>query len=103
MPDESVPTPTGRRVLVMIAKIAVSIALLAFLFSKIDSARLWASAKKASLPWLVAALGVQAVVLIASTWRWRLLFDAQDVKLKSRTLLGSYLVATFFNNFLPSN
>jgi hypothetical protein len=41
--------------------------------------------------------------LIASTWRWRLLLDAQDVKLKSRTLLGSYLVATFFNNFLPSN
>jgi uncharacterized membrane protein YbhN (UPF0104 family) len=87
----------------MIAKIVVSIALLAFLFSKIDTARLWVSAKKASLPWLVAALGVQAVNLIASTWRWRLLLDAQDVKLKSRTLLGSYLVATFFNNFLPSN
>jgi glycosyltransferase 2 family protein len=87
----------------MIAKIVVSIALLAFLFSKIDTARLWASAKKASVPWLVAALGVQALNLIASTWRWRLLLDAQDVKLKSRTLLGSYLVATFFNNFRPSN
>jgi uncharacterized protein (TIRG00374 family) len=103
MPDESAPASTGRRVVVMIAKIAVSIALLAFLFSKIDTARLWASAKKASLPWLVAALGVQALNLIASTWRWRLLLDAQDVKLKGRTLLGSYLVATFFNNFLPSN
>jgi uncharacterized membrane protein YbhN (UPF0104 family) len=87
----------------MIAKIAVSIALLVFLFSKIDAARLWTSAKRASLPWLVAALAVQALNLIASTWRWRLLLDAQDVKLKSRTLLGSYLVATFFNNFLPSN
>jgi uncharacterized membrane protein YbhN (UPF0104 family) len=87
----------------MIAKIVVSIALLAFLFSKIDTARLWASAKKASVLWLVAALGVQALNLIASTWRWRLLLDAQGVKLKSRTLLGSYLVATFFNNFLPSN
>jgi len=87
----------------MIAKIAVSIALLAFLFSKIDTARLWASARKASLPWLVVALGVQTLNLIASTWRWRLLLDAQNVKLKSRTLLGSYLVATFFNNFLPSN
>jgi glycosyltransferase 2 family protein len=87
----------------MVAKIAVSAALLAFLFSKIDAARLWVSARKASLPWLIAALGVQAAVLIASTWRWRLLLHAQDVKLKSRTLLGSYLVATFFNNFLPSN
>ena len=103
MPDESAPASTGRRVVVMIAKIAVSIALLAFLFSKIDTARLWASARKASLPWLVVALGVQTLNLIASTWRWRLLLDAQNVKLKSRTLLGSYLVATFFNNFLPSN
>jgi uncharacterized membrane protein YbhN (UPF0104 family) len=103
MPDDSAPASTGRRVVVMIAKIAVSIALLAFLFSKIDTARLWTSARKASLPWLVVALGVQTLNLIASTWRWRLLLDAQDVKLKSRTLLGSYLVATFFNNFLPSN
>jgi uncharacterized membrane protein YbhN (UPF0104 family) len=103
MPDDSAPASTGRRVVVMIAKIAVSIALLAFLFSKIDTSRLWTSARKASLPWLVVALGVQTLNLIASTWRWRLLLDAQDVKLKSRTLLGSYLVATFFNNFLPSN
>ena len=103
MPDESTPSSLGRRVLVMAAKIAVSVALLAFLFSKIDTARLWTSARKASLPWLVAALGVQAVILIASTWRWQLLLTAQNVKLKNRTLLGSYLVATFFNNFLPSN
>jgi glycosyltransferase 2 family protein len=103
MPDESPSSSIGRRVLVMAAKIAVSVALLAFLFSKIDTARLWVSARKASLPWLVAALGVQAVNLLVATWRWRLLLDAQHVKLKIRTLLDSYLVATFFNNFLPSN
>jgi uncharacterized membrane protein YbhN (UPF0104 family) len=103
MPDESPSTSIGRRVLVMAAKIAVSVALLAFLFSKIDSARLWASARKASLPWLIVALVVQAVILIVGTWRWRLLLDAQHVKVKIRTLLDSYLVATFFNNFLPSN
>src|SRR5262245_4384001 len=103
MPDESTPSSLGRRMVVMAAKIAVSAALLAFLFSKIDTARLWASARKASLPWLLAALGVQALNLVTSTWRWKLLLNAQDVKLKNRTLLGSYLVATFFNNFLPSN
>jgi uncharacterized membrane protein YbhN (UPF0104 family) len=51
----------------------------------------------------LVALGVQALNLVTSTWRWKLLLNAQDVKLKNRTLLGSYLVATFFNNFLPSN
>lgn len=85
------------------AKIAVSAALLGFLFSKIDTSRLWASARQASMPWLVAALGVQALALIVSTWRWQILLAAQDVKLRNRTLLGSYMVATFFNNFLPSN
>ena len=89
--------------LVMVAKIAVSAALLVFLFSKVDTGRLWASAREASVPWLLAALGVQVVNLLASTWRWQLLLNAQDVKLKNRTLVGSYLVATFFNNFLPSN
>src|SRR5260221_743841 len=103
MSDEAAPSSIGRRVLVMAAKIAVSVALLAFLFGKIAAGRWGASARKASLPWLVVALGVQAVNLIASTWRWQLLLHAQDVKLKNRTLLGSYLVATFFNNFLPSN
>src|SRR5204863_3166669 len=92
MPDDSTPSSTGRRVLVLTGKIAVSLLLLAFLFSKIDTSRLLASARKASVPWLLAALAVQTVNLIASTWRWQLLLTAQDVKLKSRTLFGSYLV-----------
>ncbi len=41
--------------------------------------------------------------MLAATWRWRLLLDAQHVHVPVRQLLGSYLVATFFSNFLPSN
>ena len=87
----------------MAAKLAVSVALLAFLFSRIDAASLWASARRASLPWLTAALGIYFVNVLISVWRWGLLLDAQEVDLPWRTLLGSFLVATFFNNFLPSN
>jgi glycosyltransferase 2 family protein len=87
----------------MAAKLTVSVVLLALLFSKIDTARLWASARNASMPWLLAALGVYAINMIASTWRWGLLLHAQDVHLPGKTLLGSFLVANFFNNFLPSN
>src|SRR5262249_27026773 len=32
-----------------------------------------------------------------------LLLSAQDVHVKTNSLAGSYLVALFFNNFLPSN
>jgi uncharacterized membrane protein YbhN (UPF0104 family) len=37
------------------------------------------------------------------TWRWRVLLDAQGVHVPRSRLLSSYLVAIFFNNFLPSN
>jgi uncharacterized membrane protein YbhN (UPF0104 family) len=84
-------------------KIAVSLLLLAFLFSRIDVARLWGTARHASLPWLAAALVVWTLNVAASTWRWHLLLKAQDVRMPRRKLFGSFLVANFFNNFLPSN
>ena len=40
--------------------------------------------------------------MLTSAWRWQLLLRAQDVRVPARTLLSSYLVAGFFNNFLPS-
>src|SRR5438552_5344996 len=86
-----------------IAKIVVSVVLLAVLFSRVDTPQLWATARRASVPWLAAAVGIYALSMIASTWRWHVLLEAQDVRLPRRRLLGSYLVASFFNNFLPSN
>ena len=85
------------------AKIVVSLLLLAFLFSRVDASHIWAGARHASLPWLAAALVIWTLNIAASTWRWHLLLEAQDVKLPRRKLFGSFLVANFFNNFLPSN
>jgi uncharacterized membrane protein YbhN (UPF0104 family) len=98
------PTNTStRRYLITAAKLGVSLALLALLFSRVDVSRLWEGARRASLPWLVAALGVWTLTVVASTWRWHLLLEAQDVRLPRKKLFGSFLVANFFNNFLPSN
>ncbi|HEX3704617.1 MAG TPA: lysylphosphatidylglycerol synthase transmembrane domain-containing protein, partial [Vicinamibacterales bacterium] len=79
------------------------VALLAVLFSRVDARRLWTIARHASAVWLGAALLIYFLNVLASVWRWRLLLRAQDVSVPGRTLLASYLVATFFNNFLPSN
>jgi uncharacterized membrane protein YbhN (UPF0104 family) len=87
----------------MAVKLAVSVVLLALLFSRIDVARLWASVRRASVPWLLVALSVYFLNVLAATWRWHLLLIAQGVHVRRRTLLGSFLVALFFNNFLPSN
>jgi uncharacterized membrane protein YbhN (UPF0104 family) len=101
--EERRPASAGRRYAMAAVKLTVSVALLALLFSRLDASRLWQGARHASLPWLIVALAVYALNVAASTWRWSVLLDAQDVRLRRRTLFGSFLVANFFNNFLPSN
>ena len=96
------PSP-ARHYILLAVKLSVSIILLVVLFTRIDVADLWAQARTASVPWLLAALLIYAVNVLAATWRWHLLLSAQDVPIGTRKLLGSYLVASFFNNFLPSN
>ncbi|HUR35523.1 MAG TPA: lysylphosphatidylglycerol synthase transmembrane domain-containing protein [Vicinamibacterales bacterium] len=103
MPEQSPARSSGRRHLLTAAKVVVSLLLLAFLFSRVDAAHLWAGARHASLPWLAAALVLWTLNVAASTWRWHLLLEAQQVRMPRRTLFGSFLVANFFNNFLPSN
>src|SRR5205809_488294 len=94
----------ARRYVLMALKIAVSLILLTLLFSRIDDkSGLWRSAQQASIGWLIAALGIYLINVLASVWRWKLLLGTQQVDLPQRTLLGSFLVALFFNNFLPSN
>ena len=100
--DQSQPSSIRRYVPIAV-KITVSGALLAFLFSRIDAGRLWAGARHASLRWLAVALLLYLANVAGAIWRWNLLLNAQDVQIKRRTLLGSMLVALFFNNFLPSN
>ena len=87
----------------MLLKVTVSAGLLAFLFSRVDATRLWSIARTASTGWLAAALGLYAVMVLVSAWRWGLLLEAQGINLPFRKLTASFLVATFFNNFLPSN
>ena len=92
-----------RRYALVALKLAVSIILLWVLFSRIDVSKLWASTQTASIPWLIAALFIYTITVSASVWRWHLLLNAQGVHVDTNRLAGSYLVALFFNNFLPSN
>src|SRR3984893_14937885 len=103
MPESQSGSAPARRYVLMAVKLAVSVALLALLFSRIDVSRLWTSVRRASVPWLLVALSVYLLNVLAATWRWHLLLAAQDVQVRGRTLLGSFMVASFFNNFLPSN
>ncbi|MEO8076501.1 MAG: lysylphosphatidylglycerol synthase transmembrane domain-containing protein [Acidobacteriota bacterium] len=101
--DQPSGATRARSALIPAAKAAVSIILLWILFSRVDVVRLWAVARHASVPWLVAALGLYLAMIVTSAWRWDLLLKAQGLVFPFARLVASFLVATFFNNFLPSN
>jgi len=84
-------------------KVAVSLALLAYLFSITDTAALEERVRSADLLLLAGAVGCYVAMLALATWRWQILLEGLGVAAPLRRLTASYLVATFFNNFLPSN
>src|SRR6266511_6482117 len=103
MSAESPESASARKHVLLALKLAVSILLLVILFWRIDVGRLWMLARRASIAWLLASLAIYSINVLVSMWRWRLLLAAQNVHVRPRWLLGSFMVANFFNNFLPSN
>ena len=101
--DEQTRPSRARSLAISALKAIVSIGLLAVLFSRVDVSRLWAVARQASSRWLGAALLLYLAMVLSSAVRWGVLLRAQHVRLPFSFLTQSFLVATFFNNFLPSN
>jgi uncharacterized protein (TIRG00374 family) len=94
---------SSRSALIWILKIVVSGGLLYVLLGRVDLGRLWQTARTASVPYLLGALLLYLMMMFVASWRWWLLSRVQHVAMAFRALMASYLVATFFNNFLPSN
>jgi hypothetical protein len=91
-----------RRSAVFLAKLAVTVGLLAWLLSRADLGRVAASLAGASLPWVLAAEGLHGFGVLVSTWRWRILLRAQGADASPGFLAASLMTGVFFNNFLPS-
>lgn len=84
-------------------KIGVSLLLLGYLLRTTDLQALIDRIRQGDLLLLVLAVVLYGGMILLSTWRWRTLISAQGYDASLRELSASYLVATFFNNFLPSN
>jgi uncharacterized protein (TIRG00374 family) len=91
------------RKLVLAAKVGVSLALLAYLLANTDLSALLGRLRRANALLLAGAVVLYAAIVALSTWRWRVLLHAQGYQAPLRQLSASYLVANFFNNFLPGN
>lgn len=92
-----------RKNLLLVVKISISIALLAYLLTTTHLPALFQRIRSGDPLLLLAAIAIYIVMLLLSMWRWHLLLQAQGFGTPFGPLSASYLVATFFNNFLPSN
>ncbi len=92
-----------KRAALLAVKIGVSLALLTYLFSTTDLHALEERVRTADLLDLLAAVLFYAAMLGLAAWRWQLLLAGLGRPAPMRHLTASYLIATFFNNFLPSN
>jgi uncharacterized protein (TIRG00374 family) len=84
------------------AKVVVSAVLLYWILSRANLSEVFAAGLSASLPLLLAAYSLDFVGLFISATRWRVLLQAQSVEASTPFLMKSFMVAHFFNNFLPS-
>jgi uncharacterized membrane protein YbhN (UPF0104 family) len=73
------PASSARRTVIFAIKAVVSVGLLALLISRSDAPRLWEYVRTASILWLVSALALYLLMVLASAWRWGLLLGAQGV------------------------
>ena len=101
--EPGTPRRTLSRIIVPLAKLALSVGLMAFVLRDTSLVGLWRMLQRVQPLWLVAALAAHPVVMAVSVWRWRILLRAQHIVVPTRTLSESYWIALFFNNFLPSN
>ena len=83
-------------------KIPVSILLIGWIVYKVDITKVWHIVQHAKGWWLLAALGLHIFGYWVSGERWKVLLKAQGVSVALSLTIKSYLVGTFFNQFLPT-
>lgn len=86
----------------IILKIAVSLGLYIYIFSKVDVGHLWEILKDASIYYFVAGVLIYFFIQALSAYRWYLLLRPLGLESSYKKLLSYYLLGMFFNFFLPT-
>lgn len=83
-------------------KAIISILLLYFILRDVNFNDILSAIKEADFLILLLAFSLHFIGLLLSSIRWQILLKAQHIDSKLKFLFKSYLVASFFNHFLPS-
>ena len=93
----------GRRLLGTGLKLAISGGLLFLLYRKIPVQDIGRLLLTIDFRYLVPIVLLLLLNTLLSTWKWQLFLAADGVKLPFFTLMTTYMIAYFYNMFLPSN
>jgi hypothetical protein len=88
--------------LLTLAKLVIGIGLLALLVTRVPIGDLLASFRFIDYFYLTVLLVLSFGLIAVSTAKWRVLLDALGLHVDFTNLFGLYLIARFFNNFLPT-
>ncbi len=89
--------------LLNLIKIVVTVAIIAFLFMRVDLQVMAQHLARANVALLLAALALYFVAIALSVVKWQILVRAQNIPAAFGDLLVYYFVGLFFGNLLPSN
>jgi glycosyltransferase 2 family protein len=88
--------------LVFVGKAVLSITLVYWIIARANLSEVFDSLGSAKLSWLVLAGSMPAIGILLTVVRWGTLLRAQNARIPTTTLYQSYMVASFFGQFLPS-
>jgi glycosyltransferase 2 family protein len=95
-------SPERRARLGLLLRVAMSVALVAWILARTPFREVAAAFRSADLRFVLLALALNPLGYLTSVRRWRLLIRAQGGDTSLSYLVRSFLVGVFFNNFLPS-
>ncbi|MCX7974036.1 MAG: flippase-like domain-containing protein [Candidatus Aminicenantes bacterium] len=95
--------PKARNLWLTLLKLIISLAILAYILtSQTNLGQVYQIIRLVNWRWLIIAFSLHAIGLLISAFRWQILTRAQGDNVPLLFLIQSYLVGTFFNNFLPT-
>ena len=96
---------SGRRrgVLVFLAKNVVSVALIAFVLSRISLTEITRAMDDPRWGFLLLALAVYGLSALGGALQWSWILRAAGITAPGREIRRVYFIGLFFNNFLPAN
>ena len=92
-----------RTVLLLTAKVVVSLLLFGWLFRRVQWAQIGPALGHADPSWVAAAAAVLVASHLLASYQWERLLRAAGIEIPYWKVTTYYFVGQFFNNFLPAN